>query len=74
MAEALKQEELPDVLGRWSRYLHRLVMDGRAHGSSSAFYDTLIEVRRMALVNTGLNKQMQLERLLLAWRELDLDL
>ena len=34
----------------------------------------LLDTRRMALVNTGLNNQMQLERLFLAWRELPLDL
>ena len=72
VAEELKNETLHEVLGKWGRYVHRLVRDGKADTPVALFYDDLVDTRRMALVNTGLNSQMQLERLLLVWRELEI--
>ena len=66
----LRNEELVDVLARWTRFLHRLVVEDRVGREGVDFFDDLIETRRMALSNTGLNRPLQLERLMFKWREL----
>ena len=72
VAEEIKQEDLLDVLTRWARYAHNLVKYASV-SEAVRFYDMLIEVIRMADTNTGLNKQIQLEKLLSEWRKLTID-
>ena len=72
VAEEIKQEDLLDILTRWARYTHNLVKFSSVN-EGVRFYDMLIEVIRMANTNTGLNKQIQLEKLLSEWRKLKID-
>ena len=70
--DALRDEDLVDLLARWLRITHwlvrRMALPGRA--PVLEFADEMQNVRRAALVNTGLNRTMQLQRLLLLWAEL----
>lgn len=71
VGEALRAEDLVDLLGRWLRITHWLMrkMDsGRM--AVLDFAADVQNVRRAALVNTGLNRTMQLQRLLLLWADL----
>ena len=72
VAEEMKHESLIELLSRWIRYTHYLVKFGN-NFKGLDFYDRLIEVKRMATTNTGLNKQMQLEMLLTEWRKIKID-
>ena len=66
----LRNEDLVDVLARWARFLHRLVVEDRVGREGVDFFGDLIETWRMALSNTGLNRPLQLERLMFKWRQL----
>ena len=72
VADGLREESLVDLLERWLRIVHGLLRqwsaDDRAAGLDFAL--ELANVRGAALVNTGLNRPMQLQRLLLLWSEL----
>ena len=70
--EALRAEDLVDLLDRWLRITHWLMRRMAVPGLSAVldFATEVQEVRRAALVNTGLNRTMQLNRLLLLWNEL----
>ncbi len=69
VADALKNEPLSELLERWIRVVHRLLRGGAMEQSSGIeFFDELLSVEKAALVNTGLNRQMQIERLLVHWR------
>ena len=76
LSERLRNENLASLLGRWLRIVHGLIRrtndQGQPNGKMLAFADTAFEIYRAAQVNTGLNRQMQVERLLLHWLELDL--
>ena len=67
--DGLRNEDLVDLLERWLRIAHWLVREvtvpQRAHLVD--FATEILGVRRAALVNTGLNRAMQLRRLLLIW-------
>ncbi|MCY3620103.1 MAG: hypothetical protein OXH68_00150 [Gammaproteobacteria bacterium] len=70
--DALREEDLVDLLERWLRITHWLL---RRMGPSGRvplldFASEMHNVRRAAVVNTGLNRTMQLQRLLLLWAEL----
>lgn len=76
LSERLRNENLASLLARWLRVVHSLI---RQTGGASppdvkmlAFADTAFEIYRAAQVNSGLNRQMQVERLLLHWLELDI--
>jgi hypothetical protein len=47
-----------------------LVVEDRVGSEGVDFFDDLIDTRRMALSNSGLNRPLQLERLMFKWREL----
>ncbi len=76
LSERLRDENLASLLARWLRIVHRLVRrtdsSGQPNPQMLAFADTAFEIYRAAQVNTGLNRQMQVERLLLHWLELNL--
>ena len=68
---ALRDEGLVDLLERWLRITHWLMRQTVPDRMSVLDFATEMQnVRRAALVNTGLNRTMQLQRLLLLWAEL----
>ena len=71
-SDALRDEELVDLLERWQRITHWLMRQMAVSGRMPVldFAAEMQNVRRAALVNTGLNRTMQLQRLLLLWAEL----
>ena len=77
LSERLRNENLASLLARWLRIVHRLIRrtgeQGQPNRDMLAFADTAFEVYRAAQVNSGLNRQMQVERLLLHWFELDIE-
>lgn len=70
--DAFREEDLVDLLERWLRITHWLVRRMAVPGRMPVldFATEMQNVRRAALVNTGLNRTMQLQRLLLLWAEL----
>ena len=68
----LREEDLVDLLERWLRIAHWLVRQVAVRESTLVvdFAAEIQNVRRAALVNTGLNRAMQLQRLLLMWVDL----
>ena len=70
--DALREEEFVDLLERWLRITHWLVRRMAVAGRLPVldFASEMQNVRRAVLVNTGLNRTMQLQRLLLLWAEL----
>ena len=67
--DGLRAEDLVDLLERWLRIAHWLVRQVAAPERALVldFANEILNVRRAALVNTGLNRSMQLQRLLLIW-------
>ena len=67
--DALREEDFVDLLERWLRIVHWVVRRMAARGRMPVldFASEVQNVRRAALVNTGLNRTMQLQRLLLLW-------
>ncbi|MYB36839.1 MAG: AAA family ATPase [Gammaproteobacteria bacterium] len=77
LSERLRNDNLASLLARWLRIVHGLIRrtDGQSPPNREkmlAFADTAFDVYRAAQVNSGLNRQVQVERLLLHWLELDL--
>ncbi len=77
LSERLRNDNLASLLARWLRIVHGLIRRTDAQGPPNrqqmlAFADTAFDVYRAAQVNSGLNRQVQVERLLLHWLELDL--
>ncbi len=72
LAQALRDDDLAELAGRWLRIVHWLARHAPAPSIAPilAFAAALLAVRRAALVNTGLNRPMQLQRLLLLWAEI----
>ena len=72
LAQALRDYDLAELAGRWLRIVHWLARRSPATSIASIldFATALAEVRRIALFNTGLNRPMQLHRLLLLWADL----
>ena len=70
--DVLRDEDLVDLLERWQRITHWLMRQMAVSGRMAVldFATEMQNVRRAALVNTGLNRTMQLQRLLLLWAEL----
>lgn len=70
--DAFREEDLVDLLERWLRITHWLVRRMAVPGRMPMldFATEMQNVRQAALVNTGLNRTMQLQRLLLLWAEL----
>ena len=69
LAEQRRDEDLADFCARWLRVVHWLARRTPGAGTAAllGFGAELMEVRRAALFNTGLNRPMQIERLLLLW-------
>ena len=67
-AAAWRNEDLAELCGRWLRHVHRLASSRDAPGALLDFAAELTALRRAALANSGLARQVQLERLLLDWR------
>lgn len=67
--QAHRSDDLADLAGRWLRIVHWLARRVPASGLGPIldFAATLANVRRVALLNTALNRPMQLQRLLLLW-------
>ena len=70
VVDGLRNENIVEVLTRWARFLHRLAVEDRVGPDGLDFFDDLIDARRMARSNTGLNRSLQLERLMFRWRGL----
>ena len=70
--DALRDADFVDLLERWVRITHWLMRQMPVPGRLTVleFATEMLNVRRAALVNTGLNRSMQLQRLLLLWAEL----
>ena len=69
LATDLKNEDIDELLVRWMRLTERFAKSGRNH-CVHLFWDELVAARR-AFKNVGsLNKQLQIERLLIRWSEL----
>ena len=69
LASELKNEEIDGLLVRWMRIAERFAQRGtnpRVH----LFWDDLIAARRAFKEVATLNKQLQIERLLIKWSEL----
>ena len=71
-AQAHRDDDLAELAGRWLRIVHWLARRSPAPsiGPILDFAAALADVRRAALFNTGLNRPMQLHRLLLLWADL----
>ncbi len=72
VAEDLREHTLVDLLDRWTRIVHWLLRrwSARERIAGLDFAAELANVRGAALVNTGLNRPMQVHRLLLLWGDL----
>ena len=70
VVDGLRNENIVEVLTRWARFLHRLAVEDRVGPDGLDFFDDLIDARRMVRSNTGLNRSLQLERLMFKWRGL----
>ena len=72
LAQAHCDDELADLVGRWLRIVHWLARRSPARSVTPIldFATALVDMRRVALVNTGLNRPMQLHRLQLLWAEI----
>ena len=72
IADARRDENLADLAGRWLRIVHWLARR-TPQADIAAILDfaaELADVRRVAQLNTALNRSMQVQRLLLLWAEL----
>ena len=69
-AAAWRQADLVDLSDRWLRHVHRLAREATDARALLEFADELAVVRIAAMTNSGLSRQVQLERLLLAWRSM----
>ena len=65
-------EDLASLAGRWLHIVHWLLRRSPtpARGAILDFAAELLEVRRLALLNTALNRSLQMQRLLLLWAKL----
>ena len=71
IAQGRREEDLADLTARWLRILHWLLrrVPRASMGALLDFAAELAQLREAALANTGLNRPMQIERLLLLWVE-----
>ena len=72
IAQARRDDNLADLARRWLRIVHRLLrqMPPAQAGPMLDFATQLADLRRMAMLNTGLNRPMQLQRMLLRWADI----
>ena len=69
-AENWRNEDLAELTGRWVRVVHGMARDADDPKPLVDFADRLLALRTAALTNSGLGRQLQLERLLFAWASL----
>ena len=70
-AETRRDADLAELAGRWLHIVHWLARQRVEDAAPVAdFAAELQKLREAALFNTGLNRQMQLQRLFLLWAEL----
>jgi DNA polymerase-3 subunit delta' len=72
VAAEWRNENLVDLLERWFRHVHLLARESSDSGPLLGFAEMLAEVQIASTKNSGLARQVQLERLLLTWRSLPL--
>lgn len=70
LARELRQEEADDVLLRWQYITLRFARNSASVRSVATFYDEVSDVRRQFREVPGLDRERQLIRLLIKWREL----
>ena len=71
LAEQRRNEDFADLLSRWWRIVHWLMRHRLANQEHLLDFATeLSKIRQAALLNTGLNRTVQLQRLLLMWCEI----
>lgn len=70
VAAEWRNENLVDLLERWFRHVHLLARESLDSEPLLRFAEMLAEVQIASSKNSGLARQVQLERLLLAWRSL----
>lgn len=70
LARELRQEEADDVLLRWQYITLRFARNSTSVRAVATFYDELSDVRRQFREVPGLDRERQLIRLLIKWREL----
>ena len=72
VADAQREEDLAELIGRWLRIVHWLLRHAARQNAGAIldFADELVAVRRVALLNSALNRPMQMQRLLLMWAKL----
>ena len=70
LARELKQEEADDILLRWQYITLRFARNSESVQPVATFYDELSDVRRQFREVPGLDRERQLIRLLIKWREL----
>ena len=61
-------EDLPELLGRWLRLVHRLTLEAADPRRLLRFETELTALRAAAMANSSLNAQLQLDRMLIHWR------
>lgn len=69
-AENWRDKDLVGLIGRWARIVHGMARDAENPRALIDFADQLTALRMAALTNSGLGRQLQLERLLFAWASL----
>lgn len=73
LAEQRRNDDLADLLSRWWRIVHWLMRQGGVDRGDRdrllGFAAELSKIRQAALLNSGLNRAVQLQRLLLMWCE-----
>lgn len=70
LAGELKKEDVDDILLRWQYITLRLAWNSAIVRPVATFYDELSDVRRQFREVPGLDRERQLIRLLIKWREL----
>ncbi|MCY4093685.1 MAG: hypothetical protein OXG05_01010 [Gammaproteobacteria bacterium] len=70
LARELRQEEADDILLRWQYITLRFARNSASVQTVATFYDELSDVRRQFREVPGLDRERQLIRLLIKWREL----
>ena len=72
VADAQREEDLADLMGRWLRIVHWLLRRAAPQDAAAilGFASELVAMRRVALLNSALNRPMQMQRLLLMWSEI----
>ena len=69
-AEFTKQDPYV-MLARWQRCVHRIAKQSVSHEDVMDFFDELSDVKRQLMESPALNWQLQYERLLILWLDLN---